>query len=213
LIIVCLWYNIRFESYRQMSNKGHHPLQTQDGFSQSSTEQTQDPISCPQSAHALVNHFSFDLLARKLTSPWQHTINNSDVYIKQELCLARAACKTHKAEIVLARSRMYEGLLLASIMQKRVQAARSQTSREEGEIQQLCADLRNRGIADEVDTQTMGPKELRDLFTDTEVRNFVSALDMTWVGEDEWSDSDVDCDEDQCDGASWIRRGEGSLPN
>jgi CRISPR/Cas system Type II protein with McrA/HNH and RuvC-like nuclease domain len=131
-------------------------------------------------------------------------MKNNDIYIKQELCLAHAAHKTHKAEIVLAHSRMYEGLLVASIMQKRVQEAKSQTLREEGEIQQLCADLRNRGIADKVDSQTMGPKELRDLFTDTEVRNFVSALDMTWIGGDEWSDSDADCEEDQCDGASWI---------
>jgi hypothetical protein len=136
-----------------MSKKDH--LQTLDGL-HSSQDQTQDRTSCQRSGHTLVDHVDFDLLARKLTSTWQHDIRNSDVYIKQELSLVRAAWKTHKAEITLARSRMYEGLILASIMHKRVQDAISQSSKDEGKIQRLCADLRSRGIADETNARTVG---------------------------------------------------------
>jgi len=184
-----------------MSKKGH--LQTLDGL-HSSPDQTQD--------HTLVDHVDFDLLAKKLTSTWQHDIRNSDVYIKQELSLVRAAWKTHKAEITLARSRMYEGLILASIMHKRVQDAISQSSKDEGKIQRLCADLRSRGIADETNARTVGVKDLRDLLSDQEGQNFMGALDMTWVGE-EWPDSDTDGQENQSDDASWMRHGEGLLPN
>jgi hypothetical protein len=192
-----------------MSKKGH--LQTLDGL-HSSQDQTQDHTSCQRSGPTLVDHVYFDLFARKLTSTWQHDIRSSDAYIKQELCLVRAAWKTHKAEVTLARSRMYEGLMLASIMHKRVQDAISQSSKDEGKIQRLCADLRSRGIADETNARTMGVKDLRDLLADQEGKNFMGALDMTWVDE-EWSDSDTDGQENQSDDASWMRRGEGSLPN
>jgi hypothetical protein len=162
----------------------------------------------------MVEHICLEQFARKLTCTWQNNIHNSDTYIKQELCLARAAWKTHKAEIVLARSRMYEGLLLASIMHKRVQDAISQSSREGGRIQQLRADLRNRGITDEVNTRAVGPEDLHDLLVDAEGQDFMRALDMAWIGGDEWSECDGNCTEDQCDNpSSWTRRGEGSMPN
>ena len=107
---------------------------------------------------------------------------------------------------------MYEGLILASIMHKRVQDAISQSSKDEGKIQRLCADLRSCGIADETNARTVGVKDLRDLLADPEGQNFMGALDMTWVGE-EWPDSDSDGQENQSDDTSWMRRGEGSLPN
>ena len=69
-------------------------------------------------------------------------------HVQQELHLARANAKSHRAMESLAKARAHEGLLYASIMHKRAQQAYQRARKAERTVGKLCADLRDHGVVE-----------------------------------------------------------------